>query len=138
MTGQNSEILKVGVYDIEKDETIWLKTDGEKDQYLTNVTWDPSEKYIYIAHLNRDQNHMRLIKYDAVTGEKVKLLFEEKDEQYVEPEHKLQFICSDDDKFVWFSERDGFQHLYLYNTDGKLIKANHFRRLGCKKHSWNK
>lgn len=62
MTGQNSEILKVGVYDIKKDETIWLQTDGEKDQYLTNVSWDPTEKYIYIAHLNRDQNHMRLIK----------------------------------------------------------------------------
>ena len=122
MAGQTSEIVKVGIYDIENDKTIWLKAEGEKDQYLTNVTWDPTEKFIYVAHLNRDQNHMRLVKYNSETGEPVKTLFEEKDNEYVEPENTLQFICPDEDKFVWFSERDGWQHLYLYNTDGKLIK----------------
>jgi len=122
MAGQTSEVVKVGIYDIENNKTIWLKTEGEKDQYLTNITWDPSEKYIYVAHLNRDQNHMRLIKYDVKSGKQIKTLFEEKDKEYVEPEHTLQFICEDEDKFVWFSERDGWQHLYLYNTDGKLIK----------------
>lgn len=122
MTGQASEVLKIGVYDVKNDKTIWLNTKGEKNQYLTNVSWDPTEKFIYVAHLNRDQNHMRLIKYDAVTGEKVKILFEEKDNEYVEADHPAQFICGDDSKFVWFSERDGWQHLYLYNSDGKLLK----------------
>lgn len=122
MAGQTSEIIKVGVYDISNNKTIWLKTGEPNDHYLTNLTWDPSEKFIYIAHLNRDQNHMRLIKYDAINGEPVKVLFEEKDEEYVEPENELQFICEDEDKFIWFSERDDWQHLYLYNTDGKLIK----------------
>lgn len=122
MAGQASEKIRVGVYNFKTGKSIWLKTDGEVDQYLTNVTWDPSEKYIYVAHLNRDQNHMQLIKYDAATGEKVKLLFEEKDEQYVEPQNKLKFICNNEDEFIWFSERDGWQHLYLYNTEGELIK----------------
>jgi dipeptidyl-peptidase-4 len=122
MAGQTSEIVKVGIYDIENDKTIWLKAEGEKDQYLTNVTWDPTEEFIYVAHLNRDQNHLRLVKYNSNNGEPVKTLFEEKDNEYVEPEKTLQFICPDENKFVWFSERDGWQHLYLYDTEGKLIK----------------
>ncbi len=122
MAGQSSEIVKVGVYNISENKTIWLETGEPNDQYLTNVSWDPSEKYIYIAHLNRDQNHMRLIKYNVNSGEKVKILFEETDNEYVEPEHTLQFVFDDPDKFIWFSERDGWQHLYLYNTNGKLLK----------------
>ncbi len=122
MAGQTSEIAKVGVFDTKNNKITWLKTEGEKEQYLTNVTWDPNEKYIYVVHLNRDQNHLRLIKYDAASGEIVKTLFEETDKEYVEPEHQLQFICPDQDKFIWFSERSGFNHLYLYNTNGNLIK----------------
>lgn len=122
MAGQTSETLKIGIFNIERGKTIWLKTEGDIDQYLTNVTWDPTEKYIYVAHLNRDQDHLRLVKYNVENGEPVKTLFDEKDEEYVEPEHELQFICEDEDKFIWFSERDGWQHLYLYNTKGKLIK----------------
>lgn len=122
MAGQKSEKVKVGVYNVNSGKSIWLNTDGKIDQYLTNITWDPSEKYIYAAHLNRDQNHMRLVKYDAATGEKVKLLFEEKDEQFVEPQNKLQFICANENEFIWFSERDGWQHLYLFNTEGELVK----------------
>ena len=122
MTGQTSEQVRVGIYSVSSSKTIWLSTEGEIDQYLTNITWDPNEKYIYVAHLNRDQNHMRLIKYNSATGEMIKVLFEEKDNEYVEVEHKLQFICEDESNFIWFSERDGWQHLYLYDTEGKLLK----------------
>ena len=122
MAGENSPIVSLGVYNIHKGEVTWLKTDGKKDQYLTSVTWGPDEKYIYVGQLNRDQNHLRLVKYDANTGEKVKLLFEEKDEQYVEPQHQLQFLKNEPNKFVWFSQRDGWMHLYLYNTDGDMLK----------------
>lgn len=122
MAGQTSHQVTIGIYDIKNKRTIFLKTGEPLDQYLTCVTWDPSEKYIYIAHLNRDQNHMQLIKYDAATGEKIKILFEEKDKEFVEPEHNLIFLPNDNSKFLWFSERDGYQHLYLYDTDGKMIK----------------
>lgn len=122
MAGMTSHHVTVGVYNITTGKTVWLKTGEPLDQYLTCVTWGPNEEYIYIAHLNRDQNHMRLIKYDAITGEPVKTLFEEKDEKYVEPEHRLIFLPNDSDKFLWFSERDEWNHLYLYDTDGNLIK----------------
>jgi len=122
MAGQNSAVVKIGIYNFNSDKTVWLKTDGEKNQYLTSVTWGPDEKFIYTAHLNRDQNHLRLIKYNAVNGSQVKVLFEEKSDKYVEPEHPLYFLPNDPTKFIWFSERDGFNHLYLYNTEGELQK----------------
>ena len=52
----------------------------------------------------------------------VKTLFEEKDTQYVEPENSLIFVPNNEDQFLWFSSRDNFKQLYLYNTDGKLIR----------------
>lgn len=122
MAGQKSAVVKIGIYKLKTDEIIWLKTDGEENQYLTSVTWGPEEKYIYTAQLNRDQNHLRLVKYSSVDGSQVKVLFEEKSDKYVEPEHPLYFLPNDPTKFVWFSERDGFKHLYLYNTDGALQK----------------
>lgn len=122
MAGGKSQRVKIGVYDITTDRAIWLKTDGEEYQYLTSVTWGPNSEYIYAAHLNRDQNHLQLKKYDALTGELLNTLFEEKNDRYVEPEHPLYFIPNHPDRFLWFSERDGWNHLYEYNTGGKLIK----------------
>ncbi len=120
MAGQKSHHVTIGIYGIESKQTVWLKTGEPADQYLTCVTWDPSEKYIYVAHLNREQNHLRLIKYNTKTGEPVKTLFEEKNDKYVEPENQLIFLPKEPTKFLWFSERDGWNHLYLYDTDGNL------------------
>ncbi|MBK8946370.1 MAG: DPP IV N-terminal domain-containing protein [Ignavibacteriae bacterium] len=122
MAGQNTEIVRVGIYNFENKNTTWLKTGEPNDQYLTNVSWDPTEKYIFIAHLNRDQNHLKLAKYDVLTGEQLQILFEEKDNEYVEPENELTFLPNDPTKFLWFSERDNWQHIYLYDINGKLIK----------------
>ena len=122
MAGQKSHHVKVGIYSLEKAKTVWLETGKPLEQYLTNLTWGPNEKYFYIAHLNRDQNHMQLKKYDVATGKLVKVLFEEKNDKYVEPENPLYFLPAKNNKFLWFSERDGWQHLYLYNTEGTLLK----------------
>jgi dipeptidyl-peptidase-4 len=122
MAGETSEQVTLGVYNFETDETIFLKTQGAKDDYLTRITWDPSEKYIYVAELNRGQNHMKLNKFDAGTGDFLATLFEEKHPKYVEPEHDMYFLKTNPDKFLWFSERDGYQHLYIYETSGKLVK----------------
>ena len=122
MAGETNEEVKVAIYNPETRNTIFLKTVEPKTQYLTNVTWSPDEKQIYIAVLNRDQNHMKLNVYDAITGDFIKTLFEEKHKKYVEPEHGPIFLSSNSEKFLWYSERDGWNHLYMYNTDGKLLK----------------
>lgn len=122
MAGMKSHHVKVGIYDTRAKKTLFLKTGTPREKYLTNITWGPEEDYIYIAELNRDQNHMKLQKYDAESGELIETLFEEQNERYVEPEHELFFPEGRKNRFIWFSERDGFQHLYLYNTSGKLIR----------------
>jgi dipeptidyl-peptidase-4 len=122
MAGMTSEEVTIGVYHLEEGKTVFLKTGEPKDQYLASVTWGPRNQYIYVAVLNRDQNHLQLKKYDGTTGDEVSVLFEEKSNKYVEPEHPLYFVKGAPDRFIWMSERDGFDHLYLYNTDGELLR----------------
>ncbi|MGK9369821.1 DPP IV N-terminal domain-containing protein [Melioribacter sp. Ez-97] len=122
MAGQASHHVTVGIYRLNDESITWLNTGEPKDQYLTSLTWSPDQKNFFIAHLNRDQNHLQLIKYDVSSGEAVKTLFEEKNDKYVEPETPLYFIPGSPNKFVWLSERDGYKHAYLYDTDGNLIK----------------
>ena len=122
MAGMTSHEVTLGVYNIATGQTVYMKTGEPAEQYLTSITWEPSEKYIYIALLNRDQNHLKLNKYDIATGNLIQTLFEETDEQYVEPLHQLLFISKDKSKFIWQSRRDGWNHLYQYDINGKLVK----------------
>jgi dipeptidyl-peptidase-4 len=117
-----SEKLRLGIFDPQQNETVYLQTEGPENQYITSVTWDPSCRFIYAGILNRDQNHLRLNKYDAATGELIRNLFEERNDRYVEPLHDLYFFTGDASKFIWQSRRDGWNHLYLYDTDGNLLK----------------
>jgi dipeptidyl-peptidase-4 len=121
MAGMTSHNVTVGIYNLESEKTVFIKTGEPKEQYLTNITWGPKDKYIYIAVLNRDQNHMKLNKYDAQTGEYVKTLFEEKHDNYVQPLHPMLFVKGNDNEFLWRSERDGYDHFYRYNVEGKLM-----------------
>lgn len=122
MAGDKSHQVTVGVYNAETKALVYLKTGEPAEQYLTNIAWSPDDKYIYIAVLNRGQNHMKFNQYDAITGVFVKTLFEEKDEKYVEPLVPVLFLKNDPSKFIWQSNKDGWNHLYLYSSAGKLLK----------------
>jgi dipeptidyl-peptidase-4 len=122
MAGMTSHHVTLGVYSLETGEIVFMKTGEPKEQYLTCITWDPSEQFVYIALLNRDQNRLQLNKYNVVTGDLVKTLFEEKSDKYVEPEYPLYFPESLPGRFLWFSERDGYNHLYLYDVEGNLVQ----------------
>ena len=75
-----------------QQSTVYLQTGEPAEQYLTNIAWSPDDRFIFIAVLNRGQNHMKLNQYDAVTGAFVKTLFEEKDDKYVEPLVPMLFV----------------------------------------------
>lgn len=119
MAGDKSHEVTVGVYDLETRKTVFLQTGEPKEQYLTNISWSPDEKSIYVAVLNRDQNHMKLNQYDASTGAFMKTLFEEKDDKtFVEPLHPLVFVPGSSKYAIWQSQRNGYNHLYLYDVSG--------------------
>ena len=120
MAGQASEKSAVGIYNLKTGKTVYIKPTGNADDYLTNVGWGSDDEFLYIAEVNRGQNHMKLNKYNAETGALVKTILEEKNDKWVEPEHPVYFVNKD--QFVWMSERDGFMNLYLYNSDGTLVK----------------
>lgn len=121
IAGTPSHHATVGVYNTATNFTVYIKTGEPVEQYLTNISWSPDNKSVYIAIVNRGQDHMWLNQYDAATGNFVKTLFEETDSKYVEPQHGLTFLKTDPSKFIWWSERDGYNHLYLYDVSGKLI-----------------
>lgn len=126
MAGRTSHQVKVGIFDVVQSAQAgkavyhYIHTDLNDGEFLTNVTFSPDEKYLYISHLNRAQNHSKLIRYDLQTGNKLKVLIEETDERYVEPSDRMIFLS--DGRFLWFSETDGWRHLYLYDAEGKLIR----------------
>ena len=126
MAGMKSHWVTVGVWDCAAEKLVYLNTARdttvhEREMYLTNIAWSPDEKYVYIAKVNREQNHMWLEQYDAVSGDFMKVLFEETNPRYVEPCEPMIFTPKGD-QFLWYSMRDGYKHLYLYNMDGSLVK----------------
>ena len=121
MAGSKSHHVTLGIYDIKTNKTTFVKTEGDAEQYLTVITWNPDSKSIFIGVLNRDQNDLQMNQYDAASGNFVKTIFEEKSDKYVEPQHPLTFFPNSTTDFIWQSERSGFNHLFHYNIDKGLI-----------------
>jgi dipeptidyl-peptidase-4 len=122
MAGETSHKVYIGIYNVATGDTLYLKTGDPTDRYFTNPAWSPDSKTIYLFELNRDQNDCRLVSYDAKTGKKLKELYRETDAKYVEPLHPIVFLPWNSDQFVMQSQKDGFNHLYLFNVKGKQIR----------------
>lgn len=120
MAGMTSHKVTVGIYNVKDGKTIYLQAGDPTDRYFTNISWGPDEKSVFVIELNRDQNHAQLVQYDAIRGQKIGVLYEEKHARYVEPQHPLIFLPWDDSQFIYQTQRDGFNHLYLMDTKTKL------------------
>ena len=122
MAGMTSHKVTVGVYDLKTDKTVYLQAGDPTDRYFTNIAWSPDSKTVYMLELNRGQNDCRLVSYDAVSGKKIAELYRETSDKYVEPQNPIQFLPWDDTKFILQSQKDGYNHLYLFDTNGKELK----------------
>ncbi|MDC1186750.1 S9 family peptidase [Crocinitomicaceae bacterium] len=132
MAGQLSESPKVGIYDIATKNTVFISPRGNADDYLTNLSWTPDNKYVLIAEVNRGQNAMKLDVYDAKTGAYVRTLLEEANDKWIEPEHPAFFPSDKSTNFIWVSEKSGYNNLYYYDFNGKLIKQLTNNNFVCK------
>ena len=122
MAGMNSHHVTVGIYSLETSKTKFLNTGGDPEHFLTNIAWSPDETQIYMAELNRGQDRMEMNCYNIQSGEKEKTLFEESSETYVEPLHPIRFSEVNNDEFYYLSRKDGWFHIYKYNTNGELLQ----------------
>ena len=122
MAGMTSHQVTVGVYDLQTRKTVYLQAGDPTDRYFTNLAWAPDGKTIYLFELNRKQNDCRLVSYDAVSGRKLAELYRETSDKYVEPQHPIVFLPWDPTKFVMQSQKDGYNHLYLFDQSGRELK----------------
>lgn len=122
MAGETSHKVTVGVYDASTGKVLYLQAGDPTNRYFTNIAWSPDEKTIYMFEVNRDQNDCRLVSYDATTGKKLKELYRETDAKYVEPTHPIVFLPWNDNEFILQSQKDGYNHIYLFNKEGQQIK----------------
>ena len=122
MAGMTSHKVTVGIYDLKTQQTHYLNAGDPTDRYFTNIAWSPDAKTLYMFELNRAQNDCRLVSYDAATGNRLAELDRETSPKYVEPLHPIQFLPWDDTKFILQSQRDGYNHLYLYHIKGECMR----------------
>lgn len=122
MAGDPSHHVTVGIYDLSSRKTIYLKTDGDPEHYLTNIAWSPNSQSIFMAEINRAQTRSDVNEYNAASGLRIQTLFTEEDAKYIEPRNPMIFLPGSNQEFIWLSRTDGFNHLYLGNTSGGKLR----------------
>ncbi|UUV21313.1 S9 family peptidase [Paenimyroides aestuarii] len=121
MAGMKSEEVSLHIYNIDTKTTKKINIEGDKEQFLTMPTWSPNSEMVYVGVLNRGQDHLKLQRYNAASGNFDKLLFEEKSKTYVEPNTPLKFL--NDKEFIYISEKDGYRHMFRYDINGKQLNS---------------
>ena len=122
MAGETIHKVTVGVYDLATNKITYLAAGDPTDRYFSNISWAPDNKTLYMFELNRDQNDCRLMSYNTITGQPIAEIYHETDSKYVEPLHPITFIPWDNNKFILWSQKDGYMHLYLYNKEGEALR----------------
>ncbi|MCE2613154.1 S9 family peptidase [Flavobacteriaceae bacterium D16] len=115
--GEENSIVTLHLYDVESDITTQVAL--EDSYYIPRIKWMNNPRYLSVQTINRHQNHLKLHKVD-VANNQVDVILEEKDDAYVDVTDDLTFL--EDDSFIWSSEKDGYNHLYLHASNGDQLQ----------------
>ena len=115
--GETNSTVTLYIYDLDKKKSKQIQLPAGPDIYYPRIHWTNDAEELVVFKMNRHQNHLELMLVNAKNG-KTELLMEEKSEWYVDVHDNLTFL-EDGKTFVWSSEADGYNHLYLYNMKGK-------------------
>jgi dipeptidyl-peptidase-4 len=118
--GEKNSTISIHIYDLINTSTKTVDIGGEKDQYIPRIKWTKDPNTLLVLRMNRHQNHLEYLFANANTGD-TKLILEEKDKYYIDINDDLTFL-NDKKHFLLTSERDGYNHVYLYDISGKLIR----------------
>jgi dipeptidyl-peptidase-4 len=112
--GEENSIVKVYFYNLKKDKNTYIYT--EKDyEYIPRIKWTNNPKVLALYGMNRHQNELDFVLANTEDGSN-KILFTEKDKYFIDIHDNLTFLPQDN--FIWTSEKDGFNHIYLKGLDG--------------------
>ncbi len=118
--GETNPTVNLFIVDIETAKSEQVETNSNPDNYIVRPIWRNDGSELTFRRLNRQQNHLELLAYNLET-KKVRTILEEREDAYINLHDN--FIQLDDNKtFIWTSEVSGYNQIYLYNFDGKLIK----------------
>lgn len=124
--GDTNPRVKIGVVDVRSGERRWLDTGLTGEFYIPRIYWTSDPNTLAVVTLNRRQNEVRLFFFDVLTGAR-RQVFQETSSTWIDV---YDFFAGVDDfftfpeglrEFFWMSDRDGYQHLYRYGYDGKLL-----------------
>jgi dipeptidyl-peptidase-4 len=118
--GTPNVLVRLGVSDVHTHTVTWIDLGTEPDIYLARVDWLPDGKTVAIQLESRDQRRLDLLFADIATGQ-TRTILTETSKTWIDLHHELSFL-KHSREFVWASSRDGYQHLYLYDYDGHLIR----------------
>ncbi|HSU16535.1 S9 family peptidase [Longimicrobium sp.] len=118
--GAPNPTARLGVVEVASGRTTWLQTGDDSSVYLARMEWADSPTEIVVQRLNRHQNRLDVMMANAATGA-TRTLFTDADSAWVEVDDDLAFI-NGGRQFIFSSERDGYNHLYLYNRDGSVAR----------------
>ena len=118
--GEDNSIVEIYVYDLESGKTVKMDTGKETDIYLPRIAWTKDANVLAIQRLNRHQNHLEILAADATTG-KSRVFYDETNDYYIDITDDWHFL-EDGKRFLMTSEKSGYNHIYLYNLDGSLVK----------------
>lgn len=121
MNGMDSENVRLGIYDTASGKTVWCDADEYGyDEYLTNISWSPDSRNVFIQILDRSQKHLKLNMYRAADGSLARTILTEDDSRYVEPLDPLHFVKGTYSFIYRTNNRDGYRNLYLCDTLGTV------------------
>nr|WP_285903359.1 S9 family peptidase [Arenibacter sp. H213] len=113
--GEENAIVSLHMLDVKSANITAI--DLKEPYYIPRIKWMNNPEFLSVQTLNRHQNNLKLVQVNAKNG-KSKTLLEETDKAYVDVTDNLTFLK--DDSFIWTSEKDGYNHIYLYDDKGKL------------------
>jgi len=114
--GEDNAKVSLHMYDVKSEAITEIELDDA--YYIPRIKWMNNTNQLSVQTINRHQNHLKLQVVDATNGA-VSTLLEEKDKAYVDVTDNLTFL--EDDSFIWTSEKDGWNHIYLHGQDGALV-----------------
>ncbi|MFV8357171.1 S9 family peptidase [Flavobacterium sp. XS1P32] len=115
--GEKNAVVSLHVYDISSNAVKNINLGNYNDFYIARLKWTNDANTLSAQVLNRHQDNLDLVFIDGNSGA-VKVVLNEKDKAYVDVTDNLTFLK--DNSFIWTSEKDGFNHIYLYDKNGKL------------------